>query len=195
LARLCNLHVPEKRRRKLADVADVLSERGRLNPFSPRHVRHFAESQLLNFVGQKLPSRLIGRSRPVGDELLQLRNVWPAVPGALPATRDAEVNNGIDDPKRTSRPIARHVRAAEWGVVIWPLKAAAQRRGSLPTIGFLVPTTSAIAEQWTSAFRQRLQEHGWIDGKSIKVLVESANGSADRFAPIAAEFVRLNVDW
>ena len=70
---LCNLHVPENRRVKLEDVTDVLSECGRLKPLSPRHVRHFAESQLLDFVGEQFPSCLIGSTDPVGNELLQLR--------------------------------------------------------------------------------------------------------------------------
>ena len=93
---LRNLHVPENRRVKLEDVTDVLSKGGRLKPFPPRHVRHFAESHLLDFVGPKLPSRLIGRSHPVGDELLQLRDVRPAVPAALPA-REAQVHGWIND--------------------------------------------------------------------------------------------------
>src|SRR6516165_4405661 len=79
---LCNLHVPKNRRIKLEDVANVLSECGRLKPFPPRHVCHFAESHLLDFVSQTFPSRLIGRSHPVGDELVQKGNLWPAVPGA-----------------------------------------------------------------------------------------------------------------
>jgi hypothetical protein len=47
----------------------------RLDPFSPRHVRHFAESDLLDLVGKLLPFRLIGRAHPVGDELLELRDI------------------------------------------------------------------------------------------------------------------------
>ena len=117
---LCNLHVPENRRVKLEDVTDVLSERGRLKPFPPRHVRHFAESYLLDFVGQKLSSRLIGRSHPVGDELLQLRNVGPAVPGALPVAHDAEVDGGIDDVRRVP-PCMEQVPAA---LVRWLLACA-----------------------------------------------------------------------
>src|SRR5215475_8843711 len=95
--RLRNLHVPENRRVKLEDVTDVLSECGRLKPFTPRYVRHFAESHLLDFVSQKFPSRLIGRSHPVSDELLQLRNVGPANPGAFAVAHDAQVDGGIDD--------------------------------------------------------------------------------------------------
>src|SRR6266478_3292291 len=78
-------HVPENRRSELEDVPDVLSEGRRLDPFSPRHVRHFAESDLLDFVGELLPFRLIGRAHPVGDELIELRDVRPpCLLGAAP---------------------------------------------------------------------------------------------------------------
>src|SRR6266496_6840649 len=75
-------HVPEDRRSKLEDIPDVLSEGRRLDPFSPRHVRHFAESYLLDLVGELLAFRFIGRAHPVGDELLERRDVRPAEPGA-----------------------------------------------------------------------------------------------------------------
>jgi hypothetical protein len=117
---LCNLHVPEKRRVKLEDVTDVLSERGRLKPFPPRHVRHFAESYLLDFVGQNLSSGLIGRSHPVGDKFLQQRNLGPAVPGAFPVAHDAEVDGGINDVRRMP-PCMQQVPAA---LVRWFLACA-----------------------------------------------------------------------
>src|SRR6266478_8193336 len=90
-------HVPENRRSELEDVPDVLSEGRRLEPFSPRHVRHFAESDLLDLVGELLPFRLIGRAHPVRDELLELRDVRPAEPGARARARYAKVDGGIDD--------------------------------------------------------------------------------------------------
>ena len=72
---LRELHVPEKRRSELENVPDVLSERRRLNPFSPRHVSNFAESDLLDLVGELLPFHLVGCAHPVGDELFELRDV------------------------------------------------------------------------------------------------------------------------
>src|ERR1700680_4944289 len=44
---LRHLHVPENRRSELEHVADVLAEGRRLEPFPPRHVGHFAESDFL----------------------------------------------------------------------------------------------------------------------------------------------------
>ena len=47
---LRDLHVPENRRSELENVPDVLPESRRLEPFSPWHVCHFAESDLLDLI-------------------------------------------------------------------------------------------------------------------------------------------------
>jgi putative ABC transport system substrate-binding protein len=41
---------------------------------------------------------------------------------------------------------------------------------------------------------QRLRELGWIDGRTVKIEYRWAEGRSERFAEIAAEFVRLKVD-
>src|SRR5215475_709184 len=94
---LRELHVPENRGSELEDVPDVLSERRRLNPFSPRHVCNFAESDPLDLVGELLPFHLVGCAHPVGDELFELRNVRPAEPSARTCARYAKVDGGISD--------------------------------------------------------------------------------------------------
>jgi putative ABC transport system substrate-binding protein len=76
----------------------------------------------------------------------------------------------------------------------WPLAARAQQPARLPTIGFLVPGTPATHGQWFAALVQRLREFGWIDGRNITVEYRWAEGRSERFAEIAAEFVRLKVD-
>jgi hypothetical protein len=100
LTRLRNLHVPENRRRKLENVTDVLSKSRRLKPFSIWHVRHLAERDLLNLVRELAAFRLIGRAYPVGNELLQLRHVGPAVPAALPSASDPEMDGRINNVRR-----------------------------------------------------------------------------------------------
>jgi putative tryptophan/tyrosine transport system substrate-binding protein len=45
-----------------------------------------------------------------------------------------------------------------------------------------------------AAFSQRLRELGWIEGRTITIEYRWAEGRADRFVQIAAEFVRLKVD-
>jgi putative ABC transport system substrate-binding protein len=80
------------------------------------------------------------------------------------------------------------------GAAAWPLAAQAQQPARLPTIGFLVPGTPATHGQWFAALVQRLREFGWIDGRNITVEYRWAEGRSERFAEIAAEFVRLKVD-
>jgi putative ABC transport system substrate-binding protein len=80
------------------------------------------------------------------------------------------------------------------GAAAWPLAARAQQGGKLPIIGFLVPTAPATWAQWVTAFVQRLGELGWIAGRTVAIEYRWADGRGERFAEIAAEFVRLKVD-
>jgi putative ABC transport system substrate-binding protein len=76
----------------------------------------------------------------------------------------------------------------------WPLAAHAQQPAKLPTIGFLGPQTQAAQREWTEAFLQRMAEHGWVDGRTVAIEYRWGEGRSERFAEIAAEFVRLKVD-
>jgi putative ABC transport system substrate-binding protein len=78
--------------------------------------------------------------------------------------------------------------------VTWPLAARAQRAGKLPTIGFFGPNTASAWRPWTAAFGQRLHELGWIEGRNLAIEYRWADARSERFAEIAAEFVRLKVD-
>ncbi len=79
------------------------------------------------------------------------------------------------------------------GVATWPLAARAQQ-AKLPTIGFLGTSTPLNWNPWTAAFVQRLRELGWIEGRTVAIEYRWAEGRNERFAEIAAEFVRKNVD-
>src|SRR5262245_26435773 len=79
------------------------------------------------------------------------------------------------------------------GAVAWPLAARAQMASKLPTIGFL-GTDAAAWSQWTAAFVGRLRELGWIEGRTITIEYRWSEGRSQRYAEIAAEFVRLKVD-
>jgi putative ABC transport system substrate-binding protein len=73
--------------------------------------------------------------------------------------------------------------------------ARAQQASKLPTIGFLGASTPFGAwSQWTAAFVQRLRELGWVEGRNVAIEHRWAEGRRERFAEIAAEFVRLKVD-
>jgi putative tryptophan/tyrosine transport system substrate-binding protein len=76
----------------------------------------------------------------------------------------------------------------------WPLAARAQQAGQHPTIGFLGTGSSMAWTQWTAAFVRRLGELGWIDGRNVTIEYRWAEGRAERYVEVAAEFVRLKVD-
>ena len=80
------------------------------------------------------------------------------------------------------------------GAVAWPLAARAQQPVKLPTIGFLGPALQSSWSSWTDAFVERLRELGWIEGSTVAIEYRWAEGRSDRYAEIAAEFVRLKVD-
>jgi putative tryptophan/tyrosine transport system substrate-binding protein len=75
----------------------------------------------------------------------------------------------------------------------WPLATRAQS-AKLPTIGFLGPSTPLAMSQWVAAFAQRLRELGWTEGRTVAVEYRWAEGRSERYAEIAAEFVRRNID-
>ena len=76
----------------------------------------------------------------------------------------------------------------------WPLAVRAQQAEKLLTIGFLGQNTRSAGGEWTAAFVQRLRELGWTDGRTIAIEYRWGEGREERFAEVAAEFVRLKVD-
>src|ERR1700736_6554506 len=79
------------------------------------------------------------------------------------------------------------------GALAWPLAARAQQGGKLPTIGFLGADASAFSP-WTVAFIAHLRELGWIENRNVAIEYRWSEGRTERYAEIAAEFVRLKVD-
>jgi putative ABC transport system substrate-binding protein len=73
----------------------------------------------------------------------------------------------------------------------WPLAARAQQPGKVSRIGYLSPGRAAPRDE---AFRQRLQELGWVEGKNILVEYRFAEGKFDQLRALAEELVRLDVD-
>ena len=73
----------------------------------------------------------------------------------------------------------------------WSLAARAQQPARLPTIGVLGASTPSVWSPWVAAFAQRLRELGWIEGRTVAIEYRWAEGRTERYAEIAAEFVRL----
>src|SRR6516225_8889395 len=78
------------------------------------------------------------------------------------------------------------------GAKVWPLPLRAQQRR--PVIGFLGTVAQGLWAKQVAAFEEQLREHGWIDGRTIKIIYHWAEGRPERFAEIATEFVNSDVD-
>jgi putative ABC transport system substrate-binding protein len=76
----------------------------------------------------------------------------------------------------------------------WPLAAHAQQARKLPTIGFLGTTSPAAWGQAVVAFEQRLNELGWVKGRTIDVDYRWTEGREEPVLEIVEEFVRRKVD-
>jgi ABC-type uncharacterized transport system substrate-binding protein len=80
------------------------------------------------------------------------------------------------------------------GTVAWPLAAGAQQFAKLPTIGVLGASSPSGWSRWVAGFVQRLRQLGWIEDRTVAIQYRWAEGRSERYAEIAAEFVRLKVD-
>jgi putative tryptophan/tyrosine transport system substrate-binding protein len=90
----------------------------------------------------------------------------------------------------------RDVIALFGGAATWPLVARAQQPGRMRRVGVLssLAESDSEAQVWDAAFRKRLVELGWIDGRSIHIDYRWAAGSVDRMRLFARELVDLNPD-
>jgi putative tryptophan/tyrosine transport system substrate-binding protein len=77
--------------------------------------------------------------------------------------------------------------------VAWPVAAHAQQAAKPPTIGFLGISASGF-NSWSAAFAERLQELGWIEGRTVSIEYRWSEGRPERVAEIATEFVQQKVD-
>src|SRR6266545_471280 len=76
-----------------------------------------------------------------------------------------------------------------------PLAVEAQPAAKVPLIGTLdygAPDAARLA--WWKAFREALQELGYVDGRSIAFEARWAEGRVDRLPGLAAELVRRQVN-
>jgi putative ABC transport system substrate-binding protein len=72
--------------------------------------------------------------------------------------------------------------------------AQAQQPARIPRIGILNPTSSSFFLPRVEAFRQRLRELGYVEGKNILIEYRYAEGKFERLTDLAAELVQLKVD-
>jgi putative tryptophan/tyrosine transport system substrate-binding protein len=72
--------------------------------------------------------------------------------------------------------------------------ADAQQSKNVPRIGYLGGSSLSAISARTAAFRQRLGELGYVEGRNIVIEFRYGEEKLDRVPVLAAELVRLKVD-
>jgi putative tryptophan/tyrosine transport system substrate-binding protein len=78
------------------------------------------------------------------------------------------------------------------GAAAWPFVAHAQQ--PMPVVGLLNGSAPSTEQLRVDAFIKRLGELGWNNGSTVVIESRWAEGRPERFAEIAAEFVRRKVN-
>jgi putative tryptophan/tyrosine transport system substrate-binding protein len=81
------------------------------------------------------------------------------------------------------------------GATAWPLTARAQQQPSMPVVGVLsAEWPNAVTADRLRAFREGLNETGYVEGRNVMIEYRWAEGRNDRLPALAAELVRLPVN-
>jgi len=72
--------------------------------------------------------------------------------------------------------------------------AEAQQPARIPRIGILIGSSASSYSARVEAFRRRLRELGYVEGKNIFIEYRYAEGKLERLPDLAAELVGLKVD-
>ena len=78
----------------------------------------------------------------------------------------------------------------------WPNAARAEQSDQMRRIAYL--TTGAendpLAQQWAAAFRKGLEEHGWIEGRNVRIDFRFGSGDTGTMPSLAKELLERRPD-
>jgi ABC-type uncharacterized transport system substrate-binding protein len=74
----------------------------------------------------------------------------------------------------------------------WPLAASAQQ-SKTPIIGYFGARSAQTDGPMLAAFRQGLNDAGYVEGRNVAIEFRWADGQYDRFPAIAADLIALQV--
>jgi ABC-type uncharacterized transport system substrate-binding protein len=77
-------------------------------------------------------------------------------------------------------------------IALWP-RAVRARQDKMPVIGVLASNSAADFEPFVPAFRQGLEQLGFVEGRNVRIEYRWANGHYDRLPALATELVRIPV--
>jgi putative tryptophan/tyrosine transport system substrate-binding protein len=72
--------------------------------------------------------------------------------------------------------------------------ASADEGKKLPTVGLAIPVDQTTDAPFQKAFREGLQEAGYVDGRNVTLIVRYANGDPKKLSENIRELIALNVD-
>jgi putative tryptophan/tyrosine transport system substrate-binding protein len=76
----------------------------------------------------------------------------------------------------------------------WPLAAGAQTSPKIQRVGYIAGSSATTTEHMVGAFRQKLRELGYVEGKTIAIEVRYADGRSEPIPDLVAELVGLKMD-